>query len=34
VAVAVFATVTGSDLAAWLDRETGPLIVSVAEGYG
>jgi ABC-type Mn2+/Zn2+ transport system permease subunit len=30
VAVAVFATVTGSYLAAWLHRETGPLIVSVA----
>jgi ABC-type Mn2+/Zn2+ transport system permease subunit len=32
VAVAVFATVTGSLAAVWLDRETGPLIVTVAAG--
>jgi ABC-type Mn2+/Zn2+ transport system permease subunit len=32
MAVAVFATVTGSYLAAWLHRETGPFIVSVAAG--
>jgi ABC-type Mn2+/Zn2+ transport system permease subunit len=30
MAVAVFATVTGSYVAVWLHRETGPLIVTVA----
>jgi ABC-type Mn2+/Zn2+ transport system permease subunit len=30
VLVAVFATVAGSVLAAWLHRETGPLIVTAA----
>jgi ABC-type Mn2+/Zn2+ transport system permease subunit len=32
VAVAVGATVVGTGLAAWLHRETGPLIVTVAAG--
>lgn len=32
VCVAVFATVVGSYVAAWIDRETGPLIVTVATG--
>ena len=32
VIVAVFATLTGSYLAAWIHRDTGPLIVTVAAG--
>jgi ABC-type Mn2+/Zn2+ transport system permease subunit len=32
VVVAVLATVAGSYLAAWLHRDTGPLIVTVAAG--
>jgi ABC-type Mn2+/Zn2+ transport system permease subunit len=32
VAVAVLATVTGTLLASWLQRDTGPLIVTVAAG--
>jgi ABC-type Mn2+/Zn2+ transport system permease subunit len=33
VVVAVFATVVGSYLAAWVHRDTGPLIVTIAAGF-
>jgi ABC-type Mn2+/Zn2+ transport system permease subunit len=32
IVVAVLATLTGSYLAMWLHRDTGPLIVTVAAG--